>query len=131
MIFGMQKFHEDMQVNFEYGCCPIIIWGVIALGIRKRFENKLLPLDLENVFKMTVSVHFLDDSLMNSNFIWYTDVSWRDAGFFFYFHFLFFKGEGVAFSYIFNFLRTAEMISMILGTNEVLMIPYKCCCISK
>jgi hypothetical protein len=25
MIFGMQKFHEDMQVNFEYGCCPIII----------------------------------------------------------------------------------------------------------
>jgi hypothetical protein len=48
------------------------------------------------------------------------------------FHFLFFKAEGgVAFSYIFNFLRTAETISMNLGRNEVLMIPYKCCCISK
>jgi hypothetical protein len=39
--------------------------------------------------------------------------------------------EEVAFSYIFNFLRTAEMISLNLGRNEVLMIPYKCCCISK
>ena len=35
-----------------------------------------------------------------------------------------------AFSYIFNFLRTAETISMNLGTNEVLKIPYKCCCIT-
>jgi hypothetical protein len=39
--------------------------------------------------------------------------------------------EEVAFSYIFNFLRTAETISMNLDGNEVIMIPYKCCCISK
>jgi hypothetical protein len=37
----------------------------------------------------------------------------------------------IAFSYIFNFLRTAETISLNLGRNEALMIPYKCCCISK
>jgi hypothetical protein len=37
--------------------------------------EKLLPLDLENLLKMTVSVHFLSDSWMDSNDIWYTDVS--------------------------------------------------------
>jgi hypothetical protein len=37
--------------------------------------------------------------------------------------------EEVAFSYIFNFLRTAETISMNLGRNKALMIPYKSCCI--
>jgi hypothetical protein len=42
--------------------------------------EKLLPLDLENFLKMTVSVHFLSDGFMDSNYIWYTDVSWRDAG---------------------------------------------------
>jgi hypothetical protein len=36
-------YHEEMQVKFENGCDPIIIEGVIALGLRK----------LENV-----SVHF-------------------------------------------------------------------------
>jgi hypothetical protein len=51
--------------------------------------EKLLPLDLENFLKMTVSLHFLSDGLMDSNYICYTDVSWRDAGF--YFHF--FKGR--------------------------------------
>jgi hypothetical protein len=35
--------------------------------------------------------------------------------------------EEVAFSYIFNFLKAAETISLTLGRNEVLMIPYKCC----
>jgi hypothetical protein len=39
--------------------------------------------------------------------------------------------EEIAFSYIYNFLRTAETISMNIGLNEVLMIPYKCFCISK
>jgi hypothetical protein len=34
--------------------------------------------------------------------------------------------EEVAFSYIFNFFRTDETISLNLGRNEVLMIPYKC-----
>jgi hypothetical protein len=49
----------------------------------------------------------------------------------FFFNFYVFKGEGVAFAYSVNFPRTAETISMNLGTNEVLMIPYKCRCISK
>jgi hypothetical protein len=62
MIFGIQMYHEDMQVKFEYWCLPIIM-------------EKLLPLDLENFLKMTVSVHFLSDGLMDSNYIWYTDVS--------------------------------------------------------
>jgi hypothetical protein len=39
--------------------------------------------------------------------------------------------EEVAFSYIFNFLRAAEIILLNLGRNEVPMILYKCCCISK
>jgi hypothetical protein len=36
--------------------------------------EKLLPLDLENLLKMTVSVHFLSDGWMDSNDIWYTEV---------------------------------------------------------
>jgi hypothetical protein len=32
--------------------------------------------------------------------------------------------EEVAFSYIFNFLRTAEMISLNLGTNDPLQVLY-------
>jgi hypothetical protein len=39
MIFGIQMYHEEMQVKFEYGCNPIIIEGVIALGLRKCIEN--------------------------------------------------------------------------------------------
>jgi hypothetical protein len=38
MIFGIQMYHEEMQVKFEYGCCSIIIDGVIALGL---LENEL------------------------------------------------------------------------------------------
>jgi hypothetical protein len=40
MIFGIQMYHEDMQVKFEYGCDPIIIEGGIDLGLRKLLENK-------------------------------------------------------------------------------------------
>jgi hypothetical protein len=58
----IQMYHEEMQVKFKYGCSPIIIGEVIAL-------------DLVNFLKMTVSVHFLSDGLMDSNYIWYTDVS--------------------------------------------------------
>ena len=58
-MFGIQMYHEEMQVKFKYGCGPIIM-------------------------------------------------------------------EDVAFPYIFNFLRTAETISLNLGRNEVLVIPYKC-----
>jgi hypothetical protein len=39
MIFSIQMYHEEMQVKFEYGCDPIIIEGVTALGFRKRLEN--------------------------------------------------------------------------------------------
>jgi hypothetical protein len=35
MIFGIQMCHEEIQVKFEYGCNPIIIEEVIALGLRK------------------------------------------------------------------------------------------------
>jgi hypothetical protein len=35
IIFGIQMYHEEMQVKFEYGCDPNIIEGVIALGLRK------------------------------------------------------------------------------------------------
>jgi hypothetical protein len=62
IIFSIQMYHEEMQVNFEYGCCPIIIGEFIALG-------------LENLLKMTVSVHFLCDGWMDSKDVWYTDVS--------------------------------------------------------
>jgi hypothetical protein len=31
----MQMYHEEMQVRYEYWCCPIIIGEVIALGLRK------------------------------------------------------------------------------------------------
>jgi hypothetical protein len=39
MIFGIQMYHEEMQVKFEYGCGSIIIGEVIALGLTKLFEN--------------------------------------------------------------------------------------------
>jgi hypothetical protein len=39
MIFGIQMYHEKMQVKFECGCCPIIVGEVIALGLRKLLEN--------------------------------------------------------------------------------------------
>jgi hypothetical protein len=35
MIFGIQMYHEEMQIKNKYGCDPIIIEGVIALGLRK------------------------------------------------------------------------------------------------
>jgi hypothetical protein len=37
-LFGIQMYHEEMQVKFEYGCGSIII-EVIALGVRKLLEN--------------------------------------------------------------------------------------------
>jgi hypothetical protein len=51
---------------------------------------------------------------MDSNDIWYTDVYGCSPIII----------GGSAFSYIFNFLRTAETISLNLGRNEVLKIPY-------
>jgi hypothetical protein len=80
-----------------------------------------LPLDLKNFLKMAVSVDFVSDGLMDSNYVWYTDVSLRDAGFLILIYFCFGRGRGIV-------LRTAETISMNLGRNEVLMFPYKCCC---
>jgi hypothetical protein len=31
MIFGIQMYHEEMQVKFKNGCGPIIIGEVIGL----------------------------------------------------------------------------------------------------
>ena len=39
MMFGIQRYNEEMQVKFKYGCGPIIIGGVIALALRKCIEN--------------------------------------------------------------------------------------------
>jgi hypothetical protein len=41
MIFGIQMYHEEIQVKFEYRCNPIIV-GVIALRLRKPLENEFL-----------------------------------------------------------------------------------------
>jgi hypothetical protein len=41
-MFGIQIYHEEMQVKFEYGCDPIIIGEVIASGLRKLIENDSL-----------------------------------------------------------------------------------------
>jgi hypothetical protein len=41
-MFGIQMYHKEMQVKFEYGCSPIIIGEVIALGLRKLLENEFL-----------------------------------------------------------------------------------------
>jgi hypothetical protein len=53
MIFGIQMYHEEMQVKFEYGCCPIIIGEVIVLGLRKligQFPFIMFPKrSLENI----------------------------------------------------------------------------------
>jgi hypothetical protein len=62
IIFGIQMYHEEIQVKFEYGCNPIIIEEVIALGLRKFLEN-----EFPFIFSLMV--------LMDSNDIWYTDVS--------------------------------------------------------
>jgi hypothetical protein len=40
MIFGIQMYREEIQVKFEYGCNPITIEEVIALGLRKFLENE-------------------------------------------------------------------------------------------
>jgi hypothetical protein len=39
-MFGIQMYHEEMQVKFEHGFDTIIIEGVIALGLSKLLENK-------------------------------------------------------------------------------------------
>jgi DNA-directed RNA polymerase specialized sigma subunit len=39
MMFGIQRYNEEMQVKFEYRCGPIIIGEVIALRHRKLLEN--------------------------------------------------------------------------------------------
>jgi hypothetical protein len=40
VVFGIQMYHEEIQVKIEYGCDPMIIEGVIALGLRKLIENE-------------------------------------------------------------------------------------------
>jgi hypothetical protein len=38
-MFCIQMYHEEMKVKFEYGCGPIVIGEVIALGLRELLEN--------------------------------------------------------------------------------------------
>jgi hypothetical protein len=40
LIFGVQMYHEEIQVKFEYGCDSIIIEGVIVLVLRKLLKNE-------------------------------------------------------------------------------------------
>jgi hypothetical protein len=76
--------------------------------------EKLLPFDLENFLKMTVSVHFLDQWWFDGLKL-YLVYRCIMKGCKFFLIFLFFKGRWGAFSYTFNFLRTAETISLNLG----------------
>ena len=43
------------------------------MDVAQLLLEKLLPLDLENLLKMTVSVHFLSDGWVVSNDVWYTE----------------------------------------------------------
>jgi hypothetical protein len=87
------------------------------MDVARLLLEKLSPLDLENFLKMTVSVHFVIDGLMDSNYIWHTGVKFlahlsqrlnlaiviviclsfyviNIKEHFFNFYFLFLKGEG-------------------------------------
>jgi hypothetical protein len=44
------------------------------MGAALSLLEKLLPLDLENFLKMTVSIHFLSDSWMDSKDVWYEEM---------------------------------------------------------
>jgi hypothetical protein len=39
-MFSIQMYHEEMQDKIEYGCGPIIIGEVIALGLGKLLESE-------------------------------------------------------------------------------------------
>jgi hypothetical protein len=43
MMFGIQRYNEEMQVKFKYGCGPIIIGGVIALALRNSNTSSQFP----------------------------------------------------------------------------------------
>jgi hypothetical protein len=94
------------------------------MGAARILLEMLLPLDLENMLKMSVSVHWFDGFKLYLVYMCIMKGCW-----FFNFYFLFFKGEGFHTSSISSELL--KRISMNLGRNEVLMIPCKCCCISK
>jgi hypothetical protein len=50
----------------------------VGLAMPVRFSVR--PSIRQSLLIMTISVHFLSDGYMDSNDIWYTEVSWRDAG---------------------------------------------------
>jgi hypothetical protein len=52
MIFGIQMYHEEMQVKFKYGCDSIIIEGIIAIGLRKIIENYSFHSFLARLYKV-------------------------------------------------------------------------------
>jgi hypothetical protein len=58
--------HILLQYNITIGSCT---------------SSKNLDCPLHKIFKTKwVFVHFLIDGWMDSKDVWYTDVSWRDAG---------------------------------------------------
>jgi hypothetical protein len=61
-MFGIQMYHEEMKVKLEYTCGPIIIGEVIVIGLKKFLESDSF-------------CYFLSDGLMDSKYIWYTNVS--------------------------------------------------------
>jgi hypothetical protein len=37
-MFGIEMYHEEMQVKSEYGCGPVNIGEVIALGLEQKLS---------------------------------------------------------------------------------------------
>jgi hypothetical protein len=68
MAHWWEQRHKDLRPWFESHCGSSSIVGAARLLVERS-----LPLDLETY--MTVSVHFLSDGQIDSNDIWYTDVS--------------------------------------------------------
>jgi hypothetical protein len=89
MIFGIQMYHEEMQVKFEYRCDPIIVEGVITLELRKLLENDsfraamkwpgaysvTLRHSIIPSFHKLVSVRYLMNGCTHLIQIWYMDTS--------------------------------------------------------
>jgi hypothetical protein len=88
IALGLRKHIEnDSFCSFSQWCLDGFKGCLVYRCIMKRCRSssnmdaarllleKLLPLDFENFLKMSVSVHFLSNGLMDSNHIWYTDVS--------------------------------------------------------
>ena len=65
--FGIWMCHENKQVKFKFGSGRIIF-------------GRVMPLELGNFKKFTVSAHYLSHTLIFWIEIWYIDISWEYAG---------------------------------------------------